>query len=602
MRTALLLLCCLAAAATGLNCSAYFYEALPHGANFRNVRAFGARGDGVTDDTRAIQSAFDYQQRGCDGCNVTASAFLVYLPAGVYVISDTLVMWGASQLIGNALCPPTLLLLPAAPGFSGARGLKPMLTANLGFNVSTARHAWWEQGHGQGGHANDLFYVQAHHLRLVAGAGNGGAVGILWPVAQQTSLRDIGVDFTASGAIGLDFSGGSDYNATYPFNATVGGGGVVEDVSITGTTTAGLRLAGSQWTYRNLTVTRAAGACVSATAMAWAHVITGAALSHCAPALRASVVGQGSVLLLDATLGPGLGAQAAIDVNGSQGGLYLQNVRVVAAPGNGSSAPRYVVDGLLPTPAGGLVASWGAGAAYVSGELLAGGAPGHLPLPSRGAALAAGVRLACGRDSDAGSAPALCGGSAEDAASGLSTARSRPVLQGEAFASASAYGAVGDGLADDTAALQAALAASRAVFLPSGTYRVRDTLTLQCNGTLLGEGLAALALAPASPGFGGGGGELKALLATAPATPGAPCWARVADVLLTTLGGGNGGALLLNHTASAESGFWDVSMRMYGFAVGLKAQLGPSAPGDAAFALDSGGGVISNAWWWEAGE
>ena len=580
---------------TGLNCSAYFYEHLPHGGNFRNALDFGARGDGVTDSTAALQAAFDYQQRGCEGCNVTASSFLVYLPAGTYLVSDTLVMWGASQLVGNALCPPTLLLQASAPGFSGASGLKPMLTANLGFNVSTARHAWWEQGAAHGGRANDLFYVQVHHLRLRTGAGNAGAVGILWPVAQQTSLRDIGIDMTASGAIGLDFGGSTDYNASFPYNATVGGGGVVEDVAVTGAAT-GLRLAGSQWTYRNITVTAAASACISATAMAWAHTVIAASLSACPTALRASIQGQGSLLLLDSTLGPGLGALAAIDVAGTQGGLYLQNVRLL-----GAVLPRYAVGGLLPTPPGGAIASWGLGPAYISGLRLP-QAAAHLPLPLQAAAVAAGLRLACsaGSAASAASAPTLCGGSAEEAATGLAAAAPRPTFQGLPFVSATAYGAVGDGLADDTLALQRALAASPAVFLPSGTYRVSDTLRLQCNGTLLGEGLAELALAPDSPGFGSSTAPLKAVLATAPSTPAASCYAQLADVLLTTLGGGNGGAVLLSHTGSAASGLWDVGVRLYGYSVGLKAQLGPLQPGDAAYSVDSGGGVLSNAWWWEA--
>lgn len=46
------------------------------------------------------------------------------------------------------------------------------------------------------------------------------------------------------------------------------------------------------------------------------------------------------------------------------------------------------------------------------------------------------------------------------------------------FVSVKDFGAVGDGVADDTAAIQAALATTRSVFLPAGTYKVSATLTV----------------------------------------------------------------------------------------------------------------------------
>jgi polygalacturonase len=54
------------------------------------------------------------------------------------------------------------------------------------------------------------------------------------------------------------------------------------------------------------------------------------------------------------------------------------------------------------------------------------------------------------------------------------------------------HGAVGDGVANDTAALQAAIdavpAAGGTVYLPTGQYNVTDKLTLRSNLTLLGDG------------------------------------------------------------------------------------------------------------------
>lgn len=52
------------------------------------------------------------------------------------------------------------------------------------------------------------------------------------------------------------------------------------------------------------------------------------------------------------------------------------------------------------------------------------------------------------------------------------------------------YGAVGDGVTDDTAAIQAALNDSRFVYFPAGTYLVSSTITIPGNTTIKGSGRA----------------------------------------------------------------------------------------------------------------
>ena len=49
------------------------------------------------------------------------------------------------------------------------------------------------------------------------------------------------------------------------------------------------------------------------------------------------------------------------------------------------------------------------------------------------------------------------------------------------------YGAVGDGVADDTAAIQAAIAADLNVFFPAGTYKITDTLVVRSGCQWRGE-------------------------------------------------------------------------------------------------------------------
>ncbi len=85
----------------------------------------------------------------------------------------------------------------------------------------------------------------------------------------------------------------------------------------------------------------------------------------------------------------------------------------------------------------------------------------------------------------------------------------------EAWRNAREFGAVGNGKADDTAALQRALDTCQAVYLPQGTYRVTDTLFLREGGALFGFNPIStqLVLDENSPAWAGIGSP-KALLET----------------------------------------------------------------------------------------
>lgn len=58
-----------------------------------NVKDFGAKGDGVTDDTAAIQAAIN-----------AASGKQLVLPSGIYNISGTLILMGSIYVVGHGQC------------------------------------------------------------------------------------------------------------------------------------------------------------------------------------------------------------------------------------------------------------------------------------------------------------------------------------------------------------------------------------------------------------------------------------------------------------------------------------------------------------------
>jgi hypothetical protein len=76
-------------------------------------------------------------------------------------------------------------------------------------------------------------------------------------------------------------------------------------------------------------------------------------------------------------------------------------------------------------------------------------------------------------------------------------------------------GAVGDGVADDTDAFKKAIAEHRAIYVPSGQYRVTDTITLRPDTILIGlhPSVTRLVLADSTPAFQGVGSP-KPLLET----------------------------------------------------------------------------------------
>ena len=76
-------------------------------------------------------------------------------------------------------------------------------------------------------------------------------------------------------------------------------------------------------------------------------------------------------------------------------------------------------------------------------------------------------------------------------------------------------GAKGDGVADDTAAIQKAIAEHRTIYLPSGQYRVTDTITLKPDTVLVGlhPSVTRILLADSTPAFQGVGSP-KPLLET----------------------------------------------------------------------------------------
>lgn len=172
-----------------------------------NVRDFGAKGNGVDDDTAAVQAAIDAAG------NDTKAAFwrtrIVYLPAGTYLVSRTLERhYGDGDfasgmiLIGESRATTILQLHDHAAGYADAnapRGVIMTTSKLLDGSPTSGGKDYKHKGEG-----NDAYENFVEHLTIDVGTGNPGAIGIDYLANNIGAVRDVTVRAPAgSGAIGI---------------------------------------------------------------------------------------------------------------------------------------------------------------------------------------------------------------------------------------------------------------------------------------------------------------------------------------------------------------------------------------------------------------
>jgi len=133
-------------------------RALPPTADWASARSFGAKGDGVTDDTAALQKAIDSRR-------------VVYLPLGLYVVNDTIRLKPDTALI--SLHPGlTRLVLPnGSPLYQGTDTPKALLESASGGDAIVTG------------------------LGLTTGEVNPRAVALLWRAGEHSLVDDIRIQW-----------------------------------------------------------------------------------------------------------------------------------------------------------------------------------------------------------------------------------------------------------------------------------------------------------------------------------------------------------------------------------------------------------------------
>jgi len=139
-----------------------------------NVRDFGAKGDGIADDTKAIQKAIINTS---DTKTNNAGTSLIYFPNGTYLVSNTLAWpntpYFARILQGQSQNGAIVKLKDRAAGFGDPKNNKAVLTTFEGNSTGNA------------------FRHSIYNLTVDVGSGNPGADGIRFISNNQGGIRNV---------------------------------------------------------------------------------------------------------------------------------------------------------------------------------------------------------------------------------------------------------------------------------------------------------------------------------------------------------------------------------------------------------------------------
>jgi hypothetical protein len=293
----------------------------PAGGGQFNVKEFGAKGDGITDDTEAIRKAFKA---------VKMHFQVIYLPNGTYLVSDT-INWDAwITLQGQSRTGTIIRLKDQCAAFGG----KPKPVVRCLFNN------------------NQSFSNYIRHLTIDTGKGNPGAIGVSYNAHNHGVLEHATIrSGDGAGKIGLDMS------------ETEFGPGMVRHVSIEGFD-VGIKTPGmpSNAVFEDITLKNQKVVGFDN----WLPVtIRGLTSVNKVPAVRNNDHALALLVLLDADLSGGAGEACAIE---NKGRCYLRNVK--------ASGYKAAVNG-PNAPAGVTVVEWVGGETYG----IAGSSAKYLNLP-----------------------------------------------------------------------------------------------------------------------------------------------------------------------------------------------------------------------------
>ncbi|KJA27068.1 glycoside hydrolase family 55 protein [Hypholoma sublateritium FD-334 SS-4] len=493
---------------------------------FRNVKDFGAKGDGVTDDTAAINAAITAGSR-CGGGSCASSTLtpaVIFFPSGTYVVSAPIIAYYYSQLIGDARNPPTLLatagfvgiaVIDADPYIPGADGAQFYVNQNNFFR--SVRN----------------FVID---LRQIPATTSG--TGFHWQASQSTSLMNIVVQMSTASD--------TAHQGIFMEN---GSGGFLGDLVFNGGK-FGMWVGNQQFTVRNVTVNNAQSGIFSVWNWGWTY--QGVTINNCQVGFDVSTGGipsgtqtSGSLAIIDATINnTPIFVRTSVASGGTlDGSLVINNAKLTNVPvavGVESTGQTVLAGGTTT------IASWGQGHVFHGTSTTGTFTQGSVVAASKPASLLDSSGKIFGRTHPQYAA--------------YSTSQ---------FVSVKSNGAKGDGVTDDTAAITAIFnkfAGCKIIFFDAGTYIVSSTITIPAGTQMVGEAWSVIA---------GKGAAFENVNVPTPVVrvgaPGSQGIMEITDIVFTTVGPAPGAVVVEWNVQqpsgqTGATGMWDSHIRLGGAA------------------------------------
>ncbi|KIM34208.1 glycoside hydrolase family 55 protein [Serendipita vermifera MAFF 305830] len=509
----------------------YWLESMPHVGTaafnptpstykvYRNVKDYGAIGDGVADDTAAINAAIADQNRCGLGCkSSTTTAGLVYFPPGQYLVTTPIIPFYYTALVGDAKNRPTIV---AASNFNGFA----VIDADPYIPGGGGAQYWVNQ--------NNFFRaIRGINLDLTRIPPSVPANGIHWQVSQATSLSFVKVTMSQDPSVvhaGLFMENGS--------------GGVMSDLEFIGGGTSVI-VGNQQFTVRNAKFSNAKIAIQAI--WNWGWTWQNIQIANCGVGIEMATGGTtsdtqtvGSEVLVDFTVSDTpIFVRTSTAQSTFAGSIYIDNAKLTNVPiAVGTKAGATVLAGGTKT-----IVSWAQGKIYSGSQSTGQYVQSNITPPSKPASLL---------DS-----------------TGKIYGSGRPLYESystDQFVSVKAKGAKGDGIQDDTAALQAIFdqyAGCKIIFFDAGSYVISDTLNIPVGTDMIGEMWSQILIKgtafndvnnPKVALKFGNAGDVGTL--------------KVTDIVISTVAGSSGAiATEVNIQASSQGsvGFWDTHVRLGG--------------------------------------
>ncbi|KAI1373765.1 glycoside hydrolase family 55 protein [Hypoxylon crocopeplum] len=549
----------------------YWYESvthngispfIPNGTDwpvFRNVKTmFGAKGDGVTDDSEALQNAINagnsFAERNANSLGTTGQPAVVYLPKGVYVLAQPIQFFVGMILMGDPIDPPTI---KAASNFSGdfmifAKDPSQGSTTNFYIGMKNVI-------------IDSMDFDKDKNLTLID-----------WSVSQACQLTNVrfNMPYESTGHIGIAMPEG-------------GSGLIMEDLYFHGGV-VGIKLDNQQYHLKSLTFDGCRTG-ISVQHMFMGHcqgckfTLCGIGVDTSSP--RDGLENLGTFIITDSTVDNTGALVNTAATNGSSNSIVLDNVQVDESVSSTVTAGGEVI--LKGSVKQG--DAWVLGNAYTSNE-------------SAEAAFQKGTTFSTRR------AAALVDGSGSFYRLPPPTYMEYGVEQVVNVKDVPAHPVAGDGQADDTANLQAIIdkyAGCKILFFPYGIYLVTDTLVFPPGSRVFGEAWSAISATGSR--FINPGAPVPVVKVGEPGDVGV---VQFSDMLFTVEDVLPGATLLevnMAGEAPGDVGFWNTHFRVGGAAdtqIQDRCVSGDPTECKAAFMLahftPSSSAYVDNMWGWTA--